>query len=362
MAVSDIRGPLRPAGLRRWLRSRETRAVVLLVAFSVAILAAMWPRPDIVPIEALSVPLIIASLVLGPRTLPWFVVFQMLCLVQGVHSQHTADFHTRDVVSVICNFLLGLIVLLLSYRRSRLGVAGLRGESMFVDLRDRILNQGDLPVLPNGWYAEKAIASASGTPFAGDFVVTARPRPGRFEVALVDVSGKGEEAGTRALQLSGALAGLLGSVPSERFLPAANEFLLRQEWEEGFATAVHLAVDLVTGAFEIRTAGHPPALERVGTTGEWGLLDSAGPLLGLIEDAEFDPARGTIAPGDVLVLYTDGMVEEPRRDIDAGIDRLVEAAQEQLPQAIDGVARRLVDRIGSRDDDRCLVVVSRRAA
>lgn len=360
MAVSDIRGALRPAGVRRWLRESETRTVVLLVAFSIAILVPMWKHPDIVPIEALSVPLIIASLVLGPRTLPWFVVFQMLCLVQAVHSQYKPQFHTRDVIGVVCNFLLGLIVLLISYRRSRLGVGGLRGESMFVDLRDRILNQGDLPRLPGGWYAEKALASASGTPFAGDFVVASRPTPHRFEVAVVDVSGKGEQAGTRALQLSGALAGLLGSVPPERFLPAANEFLLRQDWDEGFATAVHLALDLVSGVFEIRTAGHPPALERVGATGEWTPLDSSGPMLGLIHEAEFDMAGGVVAAGDSLILYTDGMVEERRRDIDAGIERLIEGADRLLVSSLDGAARRLVDRIGGKGDDRCVVLVSRR--
>ena len=42
---------------------------------------------------------------------------------------------------------------------------------------------------------------------------------------------------------------------------AANDYLLRQEWEEGFATAVHLSLDLATGRFEVRTAGHPPAVQ-----------------------------------------------------------------------------------------------------
>ena len=61
---------------------------------------------------------------------------------------------------------------------------------------------------------------------------------------MVDVSGKGEEAGTRALLLSGAFGGLLGALPPAEFLPAANDYLLRQDWDEGFATAVHLSLDL----------------------------------------------------------------------------------------------------------------------
>ena len=54
------------------------------------------------------------------------------------------------------------------------------------------------------------------------------------------MSGKGVDAGTRALLLSGAFGGLLGALPSEEFLAASNDYLLRQGWDEGFATAVHV--------------------------------------------------------------------------------------------------------------------------
>ena len=71
----------------------------------------------------------------------------------------------------------------------------------------------------------------------------------RLELVVVDVSGKGEEAGTRALLLSGAFGGLLGSPAArEEFLGAANAYLIRQDWHEGFATAVHVSLDLFTGA------------------------------------------------------------------------------------------------------------------
>ena len=59
-----------------------------------------------------------------------------------------------------CRSLIGLIVLVTSFRRTRLGVAGLRGESMFVDLRDRILTQGTIPPLPHEWDVESALRSA----------------------------------------------------------------------------------------------------------------------------------------------------------------------------------------------------------
>ena len=50
---------------------------------------------------------------------------------------------------------------------------------------------------------------------------------------------------------------------------------------------MHLSLDLVTGAFEIRTAGHPPAVHRQAGSGRWQVLRTEGPILGLIKDAEF---------------------------------------------------------------------------
>ena len=147
---------------------------------------------------------------------------------------------------------------------------------------------------------------------------------------MVDVSGKGEGAGTRALLLSGAFGGLLGALPPDDFLPAANDFLLRQDWEEGFATAVHLSLDLGAGEFEVRSAGHPPAVQRVAGSGRWSVLDDQGPVLGLIEGAEFPVVTGRLRPGDAMLLYTDGMVERRRRDIGLGIDRLLGQAERLL--------------------------------
>jgi serine phosphatase RsbU (regulator of sigma subunit) len=231
---------------------------------------------------------------------------------------------------------------------------------MLVDLRDRIQGQGGIPVLPEGWHAQSALRSAGGTPFAGDFVVAARPRDGdRLEVAVVDVSGKGAGAGTRALLLSGALGGLLAALPPEQFLVSANDYLLQQNWEEGFATAIHLSLNLSTGNFEVRSAGHPPAAQRAAGSGRWTVHRTEGPALGLIEDAEFPVVRGTVRPGDAVLLYTDGMVESRSRDIGMGIDRMVGQAEVLLRGSFEEGARRLIDQLGSRSDDRALLLIYR---
>jgi serine phosphatase RsbU (regulator of sigma subunit) len=232
---------------------------------------------------------------------------------------------------------------------------------MLVDLRDRILNQGGRPRLSGEWLVETALRSAGGTPFAGDFVVSTRPRhSSRVEIVVVDVSGKGEQAGVRALQLSGAFGGLIGALPPGEFLPAANDYLLRQDWAEGFATAVHLSLDTETGAFEVRTAGHPPAAQLDAGSGRWEVLEGEGPVLGLIEDAGFAVVRGVLRSGDAMLLYTDGLVETPQRDIGLGIDRMLGQAERLLHGSFEGGADQLVDTLGSQNDDAALVLIHRR--
>lgn len=319
----------------------------VIVAFSV------WA-----PLMMLVLPLTIGSLVLGPRELPWFVVFVLLVLAFTTSQRDEIDPRTATTVAMI--FALGFIILMASFRRSRLGVAGLQGESMLVDLRDRILNQGRIPELPNDWHAGWELRSAGGTAFAGDFVVASRAHPGRLELVVVDVSGKGEQAGTRALLLSGAFGGLVGTLAAADFFPAANAYLLRQDWEEGFATAVHLSVDLGSGDFELRSAGHPPAVVHEAGSGRWSVLEVDGPVLGLMSDADYPVTTGRLRRGDAIMLYTDGLVEFRGRDISLGIDRMLGQADRLLRGDFEDGAARLVDALGAPDDDRALLVLHRR--
>jgi hypothetical protein len=345
-------------GLRR-VRSVENSWVVGLGLVAV-LLGVGIVQADIITASTMAIPIVLANIMLSPRTLPWFVVFVLSVLVVAVASEETA-LDARRIGGVIVSFSVGLIVLISSFRRSRLGVAGALGESMLFDLRERISKQGIIPRLPSAWYAESVTKSAGASSFAGDFMVASLSRDHRsFHVAVVDVSGKGEQAGTRSLLLSGAFGGLLGALPAAGFLPAANDYLLRQDWTEGFATAVHLALDLETGAFEIRSAGHPPAVQLHSGSGRWGVHDAEGPILGLMAEAEFKVSRGTLQRGDALLMFTDGLVETPQRDISLGIDKLVGQAERLMRLGFEGSAHRLVDTIESFNDDRALFLLHRR--
>jgi hypothetical protein len=355
----------RPPALRSRRRWRnlvagsqpERLTLMLMFVFSTLVGVGMQVFPNVVSITSISVPLVMGSLFLGPRPLPWFVVYQLVLLTLALPK--VPQFTSRTSSAVIVIFLIALIIMLTSFRRSRLGIAGSMGESMLAELSDRIQGQGVLPPLPRPWHAESVIRSSGGSRFAGDFFVVGDTDTGRLDVAVVDVSGKGDRAGSRALLLAGAMGGLVTAVEPAEFLDATNVYLLNHPWQDGFATAVHLSLDLGTGAFRVWTAGHPPALHWRAGAGRWQPLDSEGPMLGLIPDGDFVCADGILRPGDALMLYTDGMVETRTDDIGIGIDRLIGRADRQLRSNFAGGAATLVDSTGSRGDDRALLLVWR---
>lgn len=354
---------------RRWdhavRRLRESELVPMLALCGVSLaagailIATATSGFTAIPITVFVIPMVIGNLVLGPRILPWALVFVLAVLVVVVAAtpQQLDDLR---IGGVLVTFLVGLVILVSSFRRTSLGVAGVRGETMLVDLRDRINKQARMPRLPEDWYAESVMRSAGGSSFAGDFIVGSQASGRSLQVAVVDVSGKGEQAGSRSLLLSGAFGGLLGALPPDGFLPAANSYLLRQDWSEGFATAVHLSIDLDTGVFELRSAGHPPGVQLSAGTGRWIVHEAEGPVLGLMADALFTTVTGMLQPGDALMLFTDGVVETPHRDISLGIDKLIGQAEQLLMSGFEGGAKRLIDQVESRDDDRALLLLHRR--
>lgn len=346
--------------IRREMSVSDRPALVFLVLLTLSCTLGGIVYPDYIPSTVLLLPMFIGSLWLGPRSLPWFIVFVCACFCVLLVDQPTVSL--RAIGRAVVTFAIALLIMATSFRRSRLGVSGPLGESMFVDLRDRLRAFGELPELPGGWHAETAVESAYGQSFSGDFVVATRSPDGRwFEVVLVDVSGKGVQAGTRSLLLSGALGGLLGEQEPNRFLTAANNYLLRQNWDEGFATAVHVSIDLATGDYTIGSAGHPPAVQFNNGSGRWEVLgEAAGPLLGVIDDATYIRSYRRLGRGDALVLYTDGVVESRFRDLTVGVDRMLGAAERLVRGGFAGGAKRLcASARAGETDDRAVVMIWR---
>ncbi|MFF4009209.1 PP2C family protein-serine/threonine phosphatase [Streptomyces sp. NPDC001717] len=318
----------------------------------------VWFSPS-----ALVLPIVAGGLLLRPASLLALYAASAAALivealVLGPYTQGPARVTPGTVLVVAACGFFGLVI---AQFRSRVGVPWRRGGTMLFDLRERIRVQSKLPALPRGWHREMALRPAGGQSFSGDFVVAARTNGGRtLEIVLTDVSGKGMEAGSRALLLSGAFGGLLGALPPHGFLPAANGYLLRQDWEEGFATSIHLVLDLETGDYELLSAGHLPALQLSAGTGRWQEKTGEGPLLGVYDGAEFTPARGNLRRGDVLMLFTDGLVETADREISEGIDRLTGEADRYVAAGWEGATWHLIEKVAKDvNDDRALLLIRR---
>lgn len=359
--VTRLRDARRRVALFAAPESPRAKVGVLaaLVALTVAIFAlTLGAGVHVAPALTLVIPVTLAGILLERPALRLLLVVVAVAAAAEVANKGWSRVRPGSIVVLA---IVATLAVELARDRERLGLSTGRGESILLELRDQLRRQGDMPMLPPGWQTDVALRSAGGTAFGGDFLVSALSDHGkRLELAVVDVSGKGLDAGTRALMLSGALGGLLGAIAPERFLQAANDYLLRQELAEGFATAIHVVIDLSTGHYRLTSAGHPPAAHYSGGSGRWQLIELDGALLGVMPDAQFGVAEGTLNPYDALLLYTDGLIEVPGRDLDVGIDRLLGAAESLVPRGFTAGAQVIVDEVAPvATDDRAVLLLWR---
>jgi Stage II sporulation protein E (SpoIIE) len=328
-------------------------ALVIAIAVAAVHVSVWWFSPGV-----MILPILAGGLLLWPRALRIFFVFVAAGVIYDVVKGKAG----AGIVATIV--LTAIFADILARTREKLGLQGLRGDRMLIELRDRIRAQAKLPDLGEGWSSSVVLRPAGGSSFGGDFVVSSCDGK-TLEVALVDVSGKGIDAGTRALLLSGAFGGLLGSVPREDFLPACNAYLRRGSASEGFVTAVHLSLDLASGEYVLSSAGHPPAVHYDAAADRWRLTRAHGIVLGVVADlrgAATETERGVLQRGDALMLYTDGLVEAPGRDIDVGTDRLLDEAARMVATGFQAGAPALVttlQRENGGSDDCALVLIWR---
>lgn len=266
----------------------------------------------------------------------------------------------RIAASVTLLLCAGLILFASSRQHS--GLPGPMGEAMLTDLRNRLQSQGQIPALPDGWASHSSMIAASGVGYGGDFVVANLTDNGdQLELILVDVTGKGVQAASRALQFGGALGGLIGALPPQGLFAAANDFLLRQESENTFATAVHVVLDLETGVYQLSSAGHPPALVYSAAQGTWVQDPAHGTALGILPRPDMEMSTGELQPGDALMFYTDGVVESRSEPLDEGVAWLQRVATTAVASGFTGSADRILAEVPRYDDDRAVLIIERTA-
>jgi serine phosphatase RsbU (regulator of sigma subunit) len=209
---------------------------------------------------------------------------------------------------------------------------------------------GALPAVPGADVAAEYAAGGEGMDVGGDFYDLFAVG-GQDEWALVigDVCGKGAEAAAVTALARYTLRAVTTRSPSPAAtLATLNEEMLRQMPDPRFLTAVlgHLAIAPGGGArLTIASGGHPPpVLLRAAGTPE--VLRCDGTLLGVVPEARSSDCAVELAPGDAVVLYTDG-ITEASRDRPIRPEALAKALQDALPDGAGAIARaavRLADR------------------
>ncbi len=349
----------RVAAWRSGTRQSQTLVALVLLAIIAASFVASVTVPEAMPLAVYFVWLLIAMMLLRFRPL---VVVCAANTAAGVAAVALNGPVMGARATAMAAFVVAGLLVLVVASRQRSGLPAMLSEAFLVDLRDRLQAQGKIPPLPPGWDSQSAMIASYGVTYAGDFLVAhLTPDRKQLELILVDVCGKGTAAGPAALQFAGALGGLIGALPPRDLFRAANDFLLRQGDDEAFSTAVHLLVDLESGSYQITSAGHPPALRWDLSSHAWVIDNARGTALGVLPAPDLHVSEGSLLPGEGLMFYTDGVVEQRGSHLDDGIAWLQGVARDAVSEGFDGAARRIIAQVESGDDDRAVLILSRAA-
>jgi PAS domain S-box-containing protein len=226
--------------------------------------------------------------------------------------------------------------------------ARLYGERAYIarTLQESLL-PAELPEIPGIESAARFRPTGEGQEMGGDFY-DLFPSGGRgWTVVVGDVCGKGPDAAavTALARYTLRAAAMRERLPS-RGLQVLNEALLRQRTDRRFCTVAYAYLETVASGVRLGFAsgGHPlPLLVRPDGTVE--PVGAAGTLLGVVADPTFEDRSVDLSPGDALVFYTDGVIEDRG---DGGLE------EEQLLALLSGCAGKGADAIAARVEEEAI--------
>ncbi len=225
----------------------------------------------------------------------------------------------------------------------------------------RALLPKNIPQLPG---FEIAGAWQPARVVGGDYYDVLTLSESRLAICIADVVGKGVSAALLMANLQAAVHAFARDAPSPAWLCSRVNAVLCSNIAEGkFVTFFYGILDAATRQFEFCNAGHPPPL-LIDTSGSFRRLPAGGVVLGMFDNAEYANAIVGLAPGDRLLLFTDGITEafSPAGE-EFGEERVAAVGTEYRKLSAQDLNHRLLGEAGDFcqgqfHDDATLVVIA----
>jgi serine phosphatase RsbU (regulator of sigma subunit)/CheY-like chemotaxis protein len=231
-------------------------------------------------------------------------------------------------------------------------------EHHIAETLQRSLLPDALPILPGARLAARYVPGGSGSQVGGDWYDVIILDRARVALSVGDVVGRGPRAAAVRGQLRTAMRAYAthGLRPDE--LMASLDRLLQGLGESTMATAAYMVVDRMSGLAEVVSAGHPPPL-LVTSAGHRQFVElDPHPPLGVSPEASWCPTRVRVDAGTLLMLFTDGLVEERDAPLDQGLRRLA-AGVDHLEHDLERLCDDVLAHMGAqaKGDDVALLAV-----
>ncbi len=229
-----------------------------------------------------------------------------------------------------------------------------------LEVADRLSLKDDLEVareiqqamLPGATYSAPGVVACGLTRPAntvgGDFYDILPAEAGQVIVALGDVAGKGSPAALLMALLLAIMRTLVDEgLDGAALLVRLNAQVCRHSPPSRFITLFYARFDSATGRLVYVNAGHTPALVQR-RDGTFDRLLGGGVALGMFEGSRYDAHETVLAPGEQLVLYSDGITEAESPDgrpfEEPGLEAVLRAAGDGTPEAVGRAVIQAVER------------------
>ena len=251
---------------------------------------------------------------------------------------------------------------------------------VLLEVADRLSLKGELEVereiqlamLPSGTYSAGEIdicgVTRPANTVGGDFYDVLPLRDGRVIVTVGDVAGKGSPAALLMALLLAVLRTLVDEeLEAQALVERLNAQICRHCPPSRFITLFYAVYSPVPGTLTYVNAGqNPPMIRR--SDGRYERLHGTGVALGMFAESRFGAVETTLNPGEMLVLYSDGVTEaeDPsgRPFEESGLERVLEHNASESPAAIGARVIKAVETHAQDSrftDDLTILIMKRRA-